>query len=346
MDNTITTATATGTVTVTTAPIFTVIQITNTDGSITINHTESLLTSAAAVHRELRPNLPSNNADYITMVINICQSGPAHIVVAADSNNNTVYGLCIYRYYTNTFNGIHFYIDDLITAAQYRSLSIGSAIINYCKFVAKSIGATSISLESGTHRTSAHRFYYNNGFLITLFSFATQKSLANYQYTNTSNNSNIEIIKLTDSTGLIQSPESIKLLSTAESVHRQLRPQLPNNIPYTDTIANICRSGPAHIILAIDNNNRTVLGLAMYRIIKNTFHLNRYYIDDLITDSANRSTGVGRAIMNYCKFDCITNYNQCSQVTLESGTFRLEAHKFYHREGLVIEDFSFVCKLI
>jgi GNAT superfamily N-acetyltransferase len=63
------------------------------------------------------------------------------------------------------------------------------------------------------------------------------------------------------------------------------------------------------------------------------------YVDDLVTDETRRSTGVGHALMEHLQD--IARAAGCEQYTLDSGTHRQQAHKFYFREGMVISSFHF-----
>jgi len=86
-----------------------------------------------------------------------------------------------------------------------------------------------------------------------------------------------------------------------------------------------------------------VLGLAVYRVYEDTFNGTRFYVDDLITDERNRSKGVGHLLMDYLKQQ--TRLRKVNRVTLESGTQRQQAHRFYFREGFIIPSFSFAAEV-
>ncbi|WP_105214369.1 MULTISPECIES: GNAT family N-acetyltransferase [unclassified Pseudoalteromonas] len=63
------------------------------------------------------------------------------------------------------------------------------------------------------------------------------------------------------------------------------------------------------------------------------------YIDDLVTNSACRSQGVGHFLISWFK-----NYakaHQCTQIHLDSGVQRFPAHRFYLREGFNIASHHF-----
>jgi len=63
------------------------------------------------------------------------------------------------------------------------------------------------------------------------------------------------------------------------------------------------------------------------------------YVDDLVTDSAARSRGFGKALLDWLKAEA--KRLGCVRLQLDSGTQRQDAHAFYLREGLRIESFHF-----
>src|SRR4051812_43626822 len=94
------------------------------------------------------------------------------------------------------------------------------------------------------------------------------------------------LISITDERGAICMPE---WLARAERVHRQLRPHLP--VDYATKMARVFAGG-GRMCLAVEGEQ--VLGLGVYRIYENTSHGIKMYVDDLVTDEACRSAGVGR----------------------------------------------------
>jgi len=146
----------------------------------------------------------------------------------------------------------------------------------------------------------------------------------------------VRIIELSDKAGHIVVPG---LVAKAERIHRQLRPQLPADYP--GRIAEICASGARLLAAELDG---AVAGLALWRIIENTFEGRRLYVDDLVTDEALRGRGVGKALLGW-----LAEAGQgagCQVLALESGVQRSRAHAFYFREGLSIPSFSFRKKLV
>ena len=122
------------------------------------------LTRAEHVHRQLRPHLP---ADYPARMLRVLQDARMSLAVKDD----VVLGLAVYRWHENTFDGVKFYIDDLVTDEAHRSAGIGHALIAHLEGVARKLGASGLVLDSGTQRTQAHKFYFREGFVITSFNF-------------------------------------------------------------------------------------------------------------------------------------------------------------------------------
>jgi len=80
-------------------------------------------------------------------------------------------------------------------------------------------------------------------------------------------------------------------LARAEGVHRQLRPHLPAD--YAAKMMRVLEDAR----MAIAVIGETVLGLAVYRWHENTSDGLKFYIDDLVTDEARRSEGVGHVLI-------------------------------------------------
>ncbi|MFG3491827.1 GNAT family N-acetyltransferase [Streptomyces sp. NPDC047972] len=81
------------------------------------------------------------------------------------------------------------------------------------------------------------------------------------------------------------------------------------------------------------------VGAAGWRIVVNTSTLRQLYVDDLVTASASRSTGVGHALLAH--LDARARAEGCHTLDLDSGTHRTGAHRFYLRERLDIVAFHF-----
>ena len=77
-----------------------------------------------------------------------------------------------YRLFTNFVSGKHIYVDDLVTAEQWRSHGYGRRLNDHLVELARSEGCTTVQLDSSTWRTKAHRFYFRERYSIVSFHFA------------------------------------------------------------------------------------------------------------------------------------------------------------------------------
>jgi GNAT superfamily N-acetyltransferase len=139
------------------------------------------------------------------------------------------------------------------------------------------------------------------------------------------------LVDVTGASGNIVAPE---WLARAEIVHRQLRDRLPGD--YAHRLAEVFAGG-AHMMLAVEGDE--VRGVAVWRVIQNTYEGCRLYVDDLVTDAAHRSRGVGRFLL--AGLEARAHRLGCDVIVLDSGTQRTSAHRFYFREGFVIPSFCF-----
>ena len=89
----------------------------------------------------------------------------------------------------------------------------------------------------------------------------------------------------------------------------------------------------------LEDNSGTVRSVAGFRLT-NRLHAGRVlYVDDLVTDSASRSLGYGDQL-----FDWLVAHARslgCDAFTLDSGTQRVDAHRFYLRKRMKISAFHF-----
>jgi GNAT superfamily N-acetyltransferase len=140
-----------------------------------------------------------------------------------------------------------------------------------------------------------------------------------------------EIIEMTDARGAIVQPE---WLAKSERVHRQLRPDMPAD--YRAKMERVFAGGARMAVAVADAE---IAGVAVYRHYEDTATGIKFYIDDLVTDEASRSRGIGHALVEYV--DRVARDANCGSLVLDSGTQRQQAHKFYFREGFVITSFNF-----
>jgi len=140
----------------------------------------------------------------------------------------------------------------------------------------------------------------------------------------------VRIVHVTDEAGFVAHPG---LLERAEGVHRQLRGAFAD---YGAKMARVFAGGGRMIVAA---EHEQVHGVAVYRIHENTSSGLHLYVDDLVSDEALRSRGIGRLLLAEC--ERIARERGCQALVLDSGTQRRDAHRFYFREGLTITAFHF-----
>ena len=141
----------------------------------------------------------------------------------------------------------------------------------------------------------------------------------------------LALVDVTGAGGELVAPE---WLARAEPVHRQLRDRMPAD--YAQRLREVFAGG-ARMTLAAEGTE--VRGVAVWRVIQNTYEGCRLYVDDLVTDATHRSRGVGRFLL--AGLEERARSLACDVVALDSGTQRTAAHRFYFREGFVIPSFCF-----
>lgn len=144
----------------------------------------------------------------------------------------------------------------------------------------------------------------------------------------------MKVVAVSNPQGEVTDPQ---LLAAAERVHRQLRPHLGDYVP---RMKQVLAGGAEMAVCVVDGE---VAGVTVFRVLEKTHSGRDLYCDDLVTDETQRSTGVGHALVQYMEGIC--RERSCDTFSLDSGTQRQQAHKFYFREGLVITSFHFDKKI-
>ncbi len=118
--------------------------------------------------KELRPHLVE--ANFVSMVSKMISEGYQLAFIEGEEG----YALSIagFRYLQFTFNGKHFYIDDLSTLPEARGKGYGSKLIDHVCELARQKGYEYVTLDSGHQRFAAHRLYLNKGFTISSHHFS------------------------------------------------------------------------------------------------------------------------------------------------------------------------------
>jgi GNAT superfamily N-acetyltransferase len=118
------------------------------------------------VLKELRPHL--DETSFVSMVTEMLDGGYKLAFIEEDNKAAAAIG---YRHLQFLYNGKHIYIDDLVTLEAYRGKGYAGALLDYVEAEAKQHGYKTVTLDSGHHRTTAHRLYLNKKFAITAHHF-------------------------------------------------------------------------------------------------------------------------------------------------------------------------------
>lgn len=131
------------------------------------------------------------------------------------------------------------------------------------------------------------------------------------------------------------------LLRQALPVHKQLRAHFSDDFDVYFNLLNDVLGSNAKLILALKDNK--VVGINLYRIHYNTYQNKLMFIEDLVVDETQRGLRVGQQLLELS--DKIAKQQGCDYVSLDSGTHRARAHKFYFLQGFEIGSYHFNKKL-
>lgn len=138
---------------------------------------------------------------------------------------------------------------------------------------------------------------------------------------------------------------SIKLAESDEEIARcfLVMRQLREHLIETDFLPQVRRMQAEGYHLAYLEDAGEVKALGGFRIFE-MFARGRFmYVDDLVTNAADRSKGYGDAIL-----DWLTEFakaQHCEYLNLDSGVHRFGAHRFYLRKRMDIVCHHFSLKL-
>ena len=128
-------------------------------------------------------------------------------------------------------------------------------------------------------------------------------------------------------------------INNCRSVMRQLRPHIAEG----DFLSRIKAQLQQGYHLAYVETNDQVVACAGYRYGNNLAWGKFLYVDDLVTDAQQRSSGNGRLLLDWLQQQA--RDNDCNQFHLDSGTQRKDAHRFYEREGMTLAAYHYVTQL-
>jgi GNAT superfamily N-acetyltransferase len=122
-----------------------------------------------AVMRQLRPHFEQEEA-FIAQVRR--QMAQERWRLAFVEDGDEVVAVAGFRLLECLATGKTLYVDDLVTREDLRSKGHGETLMRWLETHARKLGCQTFSLDSGTQRTGAHKFYFRMGMTIPSFHFA------------------------------------------------------------------------------------------------------------------------------------------------------------------------------
>lgn len=122
---------------------------------------------------------------------------------------------------------------------------------------------------------------------------------------------------------LVRVAETDHDINRTFNVMKQLRPHL-EEATYGERVRQQQAHGYRLIFIEEEGAVRAVSG---YRISFSLAWGKFLYVDDLITDEANRSQGYARQLLDYIEEEA--SREQCAALHLDSGVQRHDAHRLY-----------------
>ncbi|MFZ4763207.1 MAG: GNAT family N-acetyltransferase [Alphaproteobacteria bacterium] len=121
------------------------------------------------------------------------------------------------------------------------------------------------------------------------------------------------------------------------SVMQELRPHFTDREEYVAKVAQMQRDHGFRLIAYIQSE--ICAGLMGFTVETRLAFGKIIYVADLVTSNSHRSKGIGKALLDFIKKEAVLL--DCQHILLDSGTHRVEAHRFYLRENFLIRAFNF-----
>lgn len=133
---------------------------------IALANTDAEITGCFPVMGQLRPNLTA--AEFLPRVR---QQQTEGYQLAFLEHEGVVRSVAGFRIHGRLHAGRTLYVDDLVTDAEVRSRGYGDQLFDWLVRRAREMNCDLFSLDSGTHRVDAHRFYLRKRMRISCFHF-------------------------------------------------------------------------------------------------------------------------------------------------------------------------------
>ena len=134
---------------------------------------------------------------------------------------------------------------------------------------------------------------------------------------------------------------SIKIAESDEEIRRcfPVMKQLRETLTASEFMERVAEQEREGYKLAFVEREGQVAGVAGFRIYHMLATGRTMYVDDLVTDEKARSQGVGEALLKWLIE--LSRKQKCETFSLDSGTHRRRAHRFYFVQGMHIANYHF-----
>lgn len=139
--------------------------------------------------------------------------------------------------------------------------------------------------------------------------------------------------------GAIHLADSDAEIAACFPVMRELRPHLDES-EFVGLVRRLAAGG--YRLAYLEQGGRPVV-VAGFHTDENLAWGRFLYVNDLVTDPACRSGGLGRMMLDWLKQQAAES--GCGQLRLDSGVQREAAHRFYEREGMDMVSLHFAFKV-
>ena len=135
---------------------------------------------------------------------------------------------------------------------------------------------------------------------------------------------------------------TIAIAKTAEQIARcypvvrELRPHIATEEAF---VAQVQRQQALGYLLAYIGADGEIRAVAGYRYMEFLFQGWHMYVDDLVTQSADRSGGFGGKLFDWLVQQA--RERNCTSLELDSGVQRFDAHRFYLTKRMKIASHHF-----
>jgi len=134
--------------------------------------------------------------------------------------------------------------------------------------------------------------------------------------------------------------ETDAALAACFAVMQQLRPKLADRASFVAQVRRQAAQG--YRVLALWAGERPV-ACAGYRVTENLIRGRFMYVDDLVTDAAERSRRHGDRLFDELVAEA--RRQQCRSLVLDSGIDNGAAHRFYFRRRMTVTALHFALPL-